>query len=56
MGPGVKLLAGQEVPNDCILIESPRHLVRDVDGKLPERILRMDARNPGRPVRGRKAS
>ncbi len=56
MGPGVKLLAGQEVPNDCILIESPRHLIRDVDGKLPENILRMDARNPGRPVRRRKAS
>jgi NDP-sugar pyrophosphorylase family protein len=55
MGPGVKLLAGQEVPNDCILIESPRHLVRDVDGKLPERIMRIDAET-GRPVRQRKAS
>jgi len=56
LGPGVKLLSGQEVPNHCILVESPRELVRDVDDRLPEHVLRLDARNPRRPVRRRKAS
>jgi len=56
LGPGVRLLSGQEVPNHCMLIESPRALVRDVDDRLPEHVLRLDARNPRRPVRRRKAS
>jgi len=54
LGPGVKIVAGQEVPNDCILVESPRELVRDVETGLPEKILRLDARNPSRPVRRRR--
>jgi carbonic anhydrase/acetyltransferase-like protein (isoleucine patch superfamily) len=42
LGAGVKLLCGQEVPNDCVLIESPRRLVRNVDEGLPEGVVRMD--------------
>jgi carbonic anhydrase/acetyltransferase-like protein (isoleucine patch superfamily) len=56
LGPGVWVLAGQEVPSDCILVKSPRELVRHVDTGLPDWILRLDARDPRRPVRRRKAS
>jgi len=41
LGPGVHLLCGQEIPNDCVLVESPRELVRSVQ-ELPERIVRID--------------
>jgi acetyltransferase-like isoleucine patch superfamily enzyme len=42
LGAGVKLLCGQEVPNQCVLIESPRRLVRNVEEALPEGVVRMD--------------
>jgi carbonic anhydrase/acetyltransferase-like protein (isoleucine patch superfamily) len=44
LGPHVKLLCGQEIPNDCILIENPRRLVRNVEQGLPEDVVRMDKR------------
>ncbi len=47
LGPGVKLMCGREVPNDCVLIESPRILVRDVEQGLPRNILRIDRRRRG---------
>jgi carbonic anhydrase/acetyltransferase-like protein (isoleucine patch superfamily) len=42
LGPHARVLCGQEIPNDCILVESPRQLIRGVQGGLPEHILRMD--------------
>jgi hypothetical protein len=42
LGAGVKLLCGQEVPNQCVLIENPRRLVRNVEEGLPEGVVRMD--------------
>ena len=41
IGPDVHLVCGQEVPNDCVLVQSPRGLVRDVEN-LPENVVRMD--------------
>jgi carbonic anhydrase/acetyltransferase-like protein (isoleucine patch superfamily) len=41
IGPDVHLVCGQEVPNDCVLVQSPRALVRDVEN-LPETVVRMD--------------
>ena len=41
IGPDVHLVCGQEVPNDCVLVQSPRALVRDVEN-LPENVVRMD--------------
>lgn len=42
LGPGVKLLAGQEVPPGTILVPSPRHLVRRPRDSLPPGVLRLD--------------
>jgi carbonic anhydrase/acetyltransferase-like protein (isoleucine patch superfamily) len=53
LGPGVRLMGGQEVPNGAVLVTSPRHLVRDADSKLPDDIWRMD---PGRHARKDKPS
>ncbi len=44
LGPHARVLCGQEIPNDCILVESPRQLIRHVQGGLPEHIVRMDER------------
>lgn len=51
LGPGVKLLCGQELPNDCVLVPSPRGLVRNLDNDLPDNVIRMDAgrKNDRRP-------
>ncbi len=43
LGPGVKLLCGQELPNDCVLVENPRALVRNLDHPLPDNVVRIDA-------------
>lgn len=43
LGPGVKLLSGQEVPNDCVLVPNPRGLVRNLDNDLPDCVVRIDA-------------
>lgn len=44
LGPKVSVSFGCEIPNGCVLIQSPRHYVREVGpGKsLPENVLRMD--------------
>ena len=42
LGAGVRVLCGQEVPNGCVLIRSPRWLVRDPEAQLPEDVWRMD--------------
>jgi acetyltransferase-like isoleucine patch superfamily enzyme len=53
LGPGVKLLAGQELPNGCILVPDPRDLVRGVDRELPDGVLRIDDRSARRALRRR---
>ncbi|HUY32752.1 MAG TPA: hypothetical protein VMV69_08215 [Pirellulales bacterium] len=47
LGAEVMLASGQELPNGCILVRSPRELVTDVNQGLPEGVIRID--------RGRKA-
>jgi carbonic anhydrase/acetyltransferase-like protein (isoleucine patch superfamily) len=42
LGPQVVMSSGQEVPNDCILIENPRTIVGDAEAGLPERIVRLE--------------
>lgn len=42
LGPHARVLCGQEIPNDCILVENPRELIRNVHGGLPESIVRLD--------------
>ena len=49
LGPSVKVVAGQELPNDCVLVPNPRGLVRGLDQPLPEHVLQIDAAT-GRPV------
>jgi len=55
LGPGVHLLCGQEIPNDCVLVENPRELVRSVQ-ELPERIVRIDRAGRDEARRLRRAS
>jgi len=42
LGPGVKLLAGQEVPAGTVLVTSPRHLVRRPQDTLPPGVVRLE--------------
>jgi len=42
LGANVTLASGQEIPNGCILVRSPRELVTDVNQGLPEGVVRMD--------------
>jgi acetyltransferase-like isoleucine patch superfamily enzyme len=53
LGPGVKMLAGQELPNGCVLVPSPRELVRGAERDLPVGILRIDHRSDRRALRRR---
>ncbi len=41
LGPGVRLLAGQELPNDCVLVPNPRAGVRTPPHKLPDGVVRL---------------
>ncbi len=41
LGPGVRLLAGQELPNDCVLVPNPRSAVRTPPHKLPDGVVRL---------------
>ncbi len=45
LGPGVRLLAGQELPNDCILVPNPRTTVCGLHRDLPPNVVRMRNRN-----------
>jgi hypothetical protein len=49
LGPSVKMVAGQELPNDCVLTPNPRGLVRGIGRPLPEHVLQIDG-TTGRPV------
>jgi carbonic anhydrase/acetyltransferase-like protein (isoleucine patch superfamily) len=49
LGPGVRIQAGQEVPNDSILVPNPRSLVRDINRGLPAHVISLDSQR-GRPV------
>lgn len=42
LGPGVALLCGREIPPGCILVQSPREAVRDVNKRLPSHVIRLD--------------
>ncbi len=44
LGPDVRLLAGQELPNDCILVPNPRTAVRGLQHDLPDNVVRLRAR------------
>jgi carbonic anhydrase/acetyltransferase-like protein (isoleucine patch superfamily) len=41
LGAQVVLRSGQEVPNDCILIENPRTIVGNIETGLPEKVVRL---------------
>lgn len=56
LGPGVRMLAGQELPNGCVLVPDPRTLVRRVDRPLPDGVLRIDDRSAREALRRRRAS
>ncbi|MEM9283364.1 MAG: hypothetical protein AAGA96_16195 [Verrucomicrobiota bacterium] len=43
LGPGLRVMAGQEVPEGAVLVTSPRELVRDPDSKLPDGVWRIDS-------------
>ena len=49
LGPGVKMAAGQELPNDCVLVPNPRGLIRGLERLMPEGVLQIDGAT-GRPV------
>ena len=49
LGPGLNLAAGQELPNDCVLVPNPRGLVRGLGRPLPEHALQIDGAT-GRPI------
>jgi carbonic anhydrase/acetyltransferase-like protein (isoleucine patch superfamily) len=49
LGPGVRIQAGQEVPNGSILVPNPRSLVRDINRGLPPHVISVDSHS-GRPV------
>jgi len=53
LGPGLRLAAGQELPNDCVLVETPRNLIRGLDRPLPEHVAEIDA-STGRPYLRRR--
>ncbi|HVX63970.1 MAG TPA: hypothetical protein VHC19_25330 [Pirellulales bacterium] len=42
LGAEVTLASGQELPNGCILVRSPREIVGDVSEGLPAGVLRLD--------------
>lgn len=42
LGAEVTLASGQEMPNGCILVRSPREIVGDVNEGLPPGVLRLD--------------
>ncbi len=44
LGPGVHVSAGFEVPNNCVLVEHPRTVVRNVDEAVPDNVWRLDSR------------
>jgi acetyltransferase-like isoleucine patch superfamily enzyme len=56
LGPGVKILCGQELPNDCILVQSPHQLVRGVEKGMPECVVRIDREGRDQMRRLRRAS
>jgi carbonic anhydrase/acetyltransferase-like protein (isoleucine patch superfamily) len=56
MGPGVHLLCGQELPNDCILVKNPQEMVRGVEKGMPDCVVRIDRAGRDELRRLRRAS
>jgi hypothetical protein len=46
LGAEVIMASGQELPNGCVLVRSPRDLVNDLTQALPQGVVRVDRGRP----------
>jgi hypothetical protein len=46
LGAEVVMASGQELPNGCVLVRSPRDLVSDINQALPQGVIRVDRGRP----------
>jgi len=53
LGPGLKVMAGHQIPSPCVLVPNPRSLVRHCSAQVPDHILQLDT-DSRRPLRCRQ--